>query len=163
MIKGYINIVNKASKGLENIAAIIFFLTAMLIIVNVISRRAFNTPVTGTVDLVLFFTTAVIALSIGYCAVRDGHIAISIFIEKFPKRVQKVIDVIIGSISALFLFLVAWHMVVYAIAMRSSGEVSLTIKWSHFPFVMLLATGFGMLALVVVGKILSLFIKEGEQ
>lgn len=163
MIKAYNNIVKKASKGLENIAAVILFITAMLIIVNVISRRAFNTPVPGTLDLVLFFTTALIALSIAYCAVKDGHIYISVFIERLPKRVQKVMDVVIGTISASFLAFVTWHMVSYADAMRTTGEVSSTIRFPHYPFVLLLAIGFGMLTLVVVGKVLSLFAKEGEQ
>jgi len=163
VIKGYVKIVKKASKAMENIAAIILFLTAMLVIINVISRRVINMPVVGTHDLVLFFTTVLISLSIAYCAVGGGHIFISVFIERFPKKVQKVIDKIIGSISAIFLFLVTWHMVVYANAMRINGEVSLTISWPHFPFVLILATGFGMLTLVVIGQVLSLYTKEGEQ
>lgn len=148
---------------MENIAAVVLFFTAMLIIVNVISRRLFNFPVPGTLDLVLFFTTVVITLSIAYCAVGDGHISISVFMEKLPKPVQKVIDVVIGTVSALFLFFVTYNMVLYANSLRLSGEVSSTIRWPHYPFALVLAIGFGMLALVVFGKVLSLFTKEGEQ
>lgn len=162
MIKRYINIVKKVSKGFENIAAVILFLTAVLVIVNVISRGVFNKPVVGTFDLILIFTTAMIALSIAYCAVGDGHISISVFIDKLPKRVQKVIDSIIGSISVFFLAFVTWHMVLYANAMRLSGEVSLTIKFPHYPIILLLATGFGVLTLVVVGKVLVLFTDGGD-
>ncbi|WP_332632366.1 TRAP transporter small permease [Halalkalibacter flavus] len=163
MIKGYMDIVKKASKGLENIAAVILFLSAMLVIANVISRRVFNTPITGTLDLVLFFTTALIALSIAYCAVEGGHISISIFVDRLPKGVQKVINVIIGTISALFLVLVSRQLVLYAISSHSSGDVSLTLRWPHYPFILLLAVGFGALALVVLGQVLSLFTEEGEQ
>ncbi|WP_052144878.1 TRAP transporter small permease [Halalkalibacter okhensis] len=163
MIRAYVNVVKKASKGLENIAAVILFLSAMLVIANVISRRVFNMPITGTLDLVLFFTTALIALSIAYCAVDGGHISISIFVDRLPKKVQKIINVIIGTISALFLVLVARQLVLYAISSHASGDVSLTLRWPHYPFIILLAVGFGVLALVVIGQVLSLFIKEGEQ
>lgn len=163
MIKRYVNIVTKMSKSLENIAVFFIFITALLTIANVISRRAFNMPIIGAQDLILFFTTAAIALSIAYCAVRDGHIFISVLMDRFPKRIQKLIDTIIGTISAVFLIFVTWHMVLYANAMRTTGEVSLTIRLPHFPFVLILAIGFGMLTLVVIGKVLSLFEKEGEQ
>lgn len=163
MIKGYINFVKKVSKVWENIAAIIIFLAAMLVIANVISRRIFNTPIVGTHDFVLFLTTAAISLSIAYCAVKDGHISISTFIERFSKTTQKVIDIVIGIISSIFLLVITWHMILYANFMRASGEVSLTIRFPHYPFVYILAIGFGMLTLVVVGKVLLLFTKEGEK
>lgn len=162
MISKFNQIVKKTSKGLENIAAAILFITAMLIIVNVISRRVFNAPVHGAIDIILFFTTVFIGLSLAYCAVRNGHIYISILTDRLPKPVQKVIDIIIGTISAVFLFMVAWQFVLYGNTMRETGEVSLTIKFPHYPFVYLQALGFGMLTLVVAGKVLSLFAKEEE-
>ncbi|MBU9721065.1 MULTISPECIES: TRAP transporter small permease [Bacillaceae] len=163
MIKGYVKIVTKASKTMENIAAIILFLTAMLVIANVLSRRLFNMPIQGTHDLILFLTPVIISLSIAYCAVKDGHISISIFMDRLSKRVQKIIDTIIGIISAIFLFLITWNIILYANDMRAYGEVSLTIALPHYPFVLILAAGFGVLALVVIGKILSLFDKEGGE
>lgn len=163
MIKGYVKVVNRLSKYLENISMIIVFLTAMLIIANVLLRRIINMPIVGAHDLVLFFTSSAIALSLAYCAVKDGHIYISILVEKFPKKVQKVIDFIIGTISALFLMFISWHMFLYAETMKRTKEVSLTIHIPHYPFVIIMAIGFAVLGLVVIGHVLSLFVKEGEQ
>lgn len=163
MIKGYVKFVNRLSKILENIAMVIVFFTAMLIIANVILRRVVNMPIVGTHDLVLFFTSAAIALSLAYCAVKDGHIYISILVEKFPSKVQKIIDIVIGTISSMFLMFVSWHMFLYADSMRKTKEVSLTIHIPHYPFVLILATGFGVLGLVVIGKVLLIFTKEGDK
>lgn len=163
MIGKFNEIVKKTSKGLENIAAVILFLTAILIIVNVVSRRVINTPVHGVMDFILFGTSMLIGLSLAYCAVRDGHIYISILTDRFPKRVQKIVDVIIGTISAVFLFIVTWQLFLYANTLRLAGEVSLTIRFPHYPFVFIQAIGFAMLTLVVVGKILSVFAKEGDE
>ncbi|WP_138419598.1 TRAP transporter small permease [Aquibacillus sediminis] len=163
MIKGYVNIVTKISKALENIAAIILFLTAMLVLANVLSRRLFDTPIQGTHDFILFLTPVLISLSIAYCAVKDGHISISVFMDRLPRKVQKVIDSLIGIISAIFLFFVTRNIILYADEMRQNGEVSLTIGLPHFPFVVILGIGFGLLGLVVIGKVLSLYTKEGDQ
>lgn len=162
MIKGYIKIVNKASKILENIAAVILFLIAMLVIVNVILRATLDLPIKGTFDLIVFFATVMISLSLAYCAVINGHLAIEFLVERFSRRTQKIISVIIGLISAFFLFVVSWHIYLYASYLRTTGEVSLTIKLPHYPFVIILALGFLMLALVVVGQVLSQFVKEKE-
>lgn len=164
MINRFNHIVKKASKGLENTAAIILFVAAMLIIVNVITRRAFNAPIHGVMDIILFCTTMFIGLSLAYCAVRDGHIYISILTDRFPKSVRKVIDIVIGTISAVFLLMVTWQLILYGNNMRLTGEVSLTIRFPHYPFIYIQALGFGMLTLVVIGKVLELFAnKEGDE
>lgn len=163
MIRGYVNFVTKASKLLENIAAIILFLTAILVVANVLSRRILNLPIQGTHDLILFLTPVLISLSIAYCAVKDGHISISIFIDKLPMKLQIAIDTLIGIVTAVILFLITRNMFLYADEMRKNGEVSLTIGLPHYPFVIILAIGFGMLALVIVGKVLTLYTKVGDQ
>jgi TRAP-type C4-dicarboxylate transport system permease small subunit len=163
VIRGYVNFVTKASKLLENIAAIILFLTAMLVVANVLSRRILNLPIQGTHDLILFLTPVLISLSIAYCAVKDGHISISIFIDKLPMKLQIAIDTLIGIITAVILFFITRNMFLYADEMRKNGEVSLTIGLPHHPFVFILAIGFGMLGLVFVGKVLTLYTKAGDQ
>ena len=84
-------------------------------------------------DIILFCTSMLIGLSLAYCAVRDGHIYISILTDRFPKPSSKVIDIIIGTISAVFLFMVTWQLLLYANTMRLAGEVSLTIRFPHYP------------------------------
>ena len=163
MIRGYNNIITKVSKVLENMAAIILFLTAILVVANVLSRRLFNMPIQGTHDFILFLSPVLISLSIAYCAVKDGHISISIFMDRLPLKVQKVIDTFIGIITTVLLFLITRNIILYAQQMRLNGEVSLTVGLPHFPFVLILGLGFGMLALVIVGKVLSLYTKDGDQ
>ena len=163
MIKRYNNIVNQINEKVKDLSAIVLVIIMFIVVVNIILRVVFNAPIKGAYDLVIVLTTVIISLSLAYCAVKDGHVAVSLFIQRFSKRVQNIIDFIIGSIVIVSLLTISWHLVLHANTMRINEEVTNTIGIPYAPFIFLIAVGTAMLALVVFGKVLNLFAKEGDQ
>lgn len=163
MIKRYNKVVNKINDRVKDLAAIVLVFITFLVVTNIIIRSTIAAPIQGTYDLVVILTTVVIALSIAYCAAKDGHVAVSLLVQRFPKRVQHFIDFITGSIVIITLLLTTWYLVQHANTMRQNQEVTTTIGIPYAPFILIIAVGTGMLALVIFGKVLSLFVKEGDQ
>ncbi len=163
MIQRYNRLVSQISKRFEDLAAVILFLVMTLVITNVALRAFFGTSLKGAVELVSFLTAIAISLSLAYCAVKEGHVFISLFVERFSLRTQRIIDTIIGSVSVVFLLTVAWHIAQYAHTMQLRGEVSMTMGIPQSPFIYLVAAGIGMLALVVLGSVLQLSVKRGDR
>ncbi|MCL6638401.1 MAG: TRAP transporter small permease [Firmicutes bacterium] len=162
MIKSYNKLINLINDRLKDLAAIVLVFIVLLVVVNII-LRPFGKAIMGAYDLVVILTPVVISLSIAYCAVKDGHVAVGFLLERFSKRVQNIIDLITGSIVIVTLLTATWYVLKHADKMRQNHEVTTTILIPYAPFILIIAVGVGMLALVIFGKVLNLFVKEGEQ
>lgn len=141
--------VTKLSQILDRIAGWVLVATMVLVVGNII-LRLFKRPIEGTYEWVGFLTTLVTGLAVAYCAVHNGHIAITFLTERLSSRTQAVIDFVIGLISLGFLILVSWQLAGYATTMIGSGEVALTTRVPFYPFIYLAAFGFLIYCLVVL-------------
>lgn len=125
----------------------------MLLVVSNILLRLFGRPIEGTYEWVGFLTAAAIGLSLAYCAVQKGHIAVTFFVDKLAPRQQAAIDLVINLLSVAFLVLAFWESLLYGNSMKVSGEVALTTKIPFYPFIYLIAFGLLALALVILADI----------
>jgi TRAP-type C4-dicarboxylate transport system permease small subunit len=92
-------------------------------------------PIPGTYELVCFLGAVAVAFAMAHTSVEQGHVAVSIVVQLFPKRVQAVIETITTLFGLVFFILIAWQSVLYACDLRASGEVSLTLELPFYPFV----------------------------
>ncbi len=127
-----------------------FTLAALIILVvlNIILRKVWH-AIFGTYDFVGFMTSVIVAFGVGYLALRKGHIAVDMLMEKFPQRVQAWIDSITSLLSFGIFGVVTWQCVVFGNAVLKSGERSMTSLTPFYPFLWGLALGFAILCLVL--------------
>ena len=125
-------------------------MAVMLLVVSNIILRLWGRPIEGTYEWIGFITAASIGLSLAYCAVQKGHIAVTFFVDKLAPRQQAGIEIIINLVSILFLLLAFWEGILYGKSMKISGEVALTTKVPFYPFIYLIAFGLLVLALVIL-------------
>jgi len=161
MIRQYNKIMTRVSLFLNNIGSIILFLIMLLVIANVL-LRLIGKPIQSTFELVGLLTSVVIGFTLAFCAVKDAHISISILIQRFSVKSQKVVDIFINFISIVFLAFVTFQMFKYASLMSERGEIAVTAGIKIAPFIYMITVGSGVYAFVQVGKFLSLFAKDGD-
>jgi TRAP-type C4-dicarboxylate transport system permease small subunit len=109
---------------------------------NVVLRFFFNAPYRGAYEVVGFLGAIVIAFALGYTQKRKDHIVVDILTEKFPKRINRILDGVNYFITTIFFAIVSWQVFVWGIKISKSGEVSETIKIIFHPFVYCVAVGF---------------------
>jgi TRAP-type C4-dicarboxylate transport system permease small subunit len=104
----------------------------------------------GTYETVGFLGAIVIAFALGYTQKRKDHIVVDILTEKFPKRVNRVLDGINYFITTIFFTIVSWQVFVWGMKISRSGEVSETLKIIFHPFIYSVAVGFAVFSLTLI-------------
>jgi TRAP-type C4-dicarboxylate transport system permease small subunit len=136
----------------------------LIVIANVISRR-WGSPVPGTVELVEMAGAILLAMAVAYTAEVKGHIMVSVLVERFPPKIQGLIDIAVSSIALYFTFLLARETFVFAARMMARGYSTGYLRLPVAPSIYIVGLGFAMLALVLfrdIVKAVVLVIKGSE-
>jgi TRAP-type C4-dicarboxylate transport system permease small subunit len=104
----------------------------------------------GAYETVGFLGAIVIAFALGYTQKRKDHIVVDILTEKFPKRVNRVLDGINYFITTIFFAIVSWQVFVWGMKISKAGEVSETLKIVFHPFIYSVAFGFAVFSLTLI-------------
>ncbi|MGD8845956.1 MAG: TRAP transporter small permease [Desulfobacteraceae bacterium] len=136
-----------ASQKLDIIAGVALVAMMALVFGNVVCRAIWK-PIMGTYEVTAFLAAMTISFALAHCAVNKGHIALTLFVDRLSPRVRAFFDTIVSILGALLYFILAWEVAKYAIHMRDIGEVSLTMEIPFYPFILGVAFGLLMLALV---------------
>jgi TRAP-type C4-dicarboxylate transport system permease small subunit len=125
--------------------------------------RIFGVPYRGAYEIVSFFGAIVIAFALGYTQKRKDHIVVDILTERFPKKLNKVLDGVNYFITTIFFGIVAWQMFVWGFKIWESREVSETLKVIYHPFIFSVAFGFALLSLTLFLDLLHALLKREEK
>jgi TRAP-type C4-dicarboxylate transport system permease small subunit len=127
-------------------AAVIFIM--LLTCADVVMRLS-GRPIPGTYELVGYFGSVIISFGLARTSIERGHIAVNLLVDRLPPRAQAIIEGIGNIASAVLFGALAWQSQVYARDLSEIGDISLTLGMPTWPFVLGLATGTGMLSLVL--------------
>lgn len=145
-------IVYRFSRMLNVLSGIALVLMMGLVFTNVALRAVWN-PILGTYEFTGFLAALTIALALAHCAAKKGHVAITLFADMMPERIQAILDTIVAIFGIVLYSILAWQCSVYAMVMYHSGEVSITTLTPFYPLVLVVAFGFVMLALVLLNDL----------
>ena len=151
-IGSFERIVYRFSRMLDVLSGIALVLMMGLVFVNV-ALRAVWIPILGTYEYTGFLAALTIALALAHCAARKGHVAITLFADMMPNRIQAILDTIVAIFGIVLYSILAWQCVKYAMVLYQSGELSITTLTPFYPLVLVVAFGFAMLALVLLNDL----------
>lgn len=138
---------DKFSGLLKIIGAVALTAMMLLTVIDVIGRF-FKHPIFGSVELVGFLATIVVATALPYTYKVDGHVGVEILVRLLSKKAQLIIDLLTRTLSLVLFCLVTWQMFLYAKDIYETGEVSMNLEFPIYYIIYLLA--FGLLAFSVV-------------
>jgi TRAP-type C4-dicarboxylate transport system permease small subunit len=92
------------------------------------------------------------AFALGYCQIRKGHIRVDFLLKCFPGKMQAVLTILANFLGLTAFSLLCWRSVLYMQYYLSitRGNATDTLHIPLYPFVLVLAIGTGMLALVLL-------------
>ncbi len=155
MLEKIVSIMNEAAGWLLG-------LCMLLVTVNVIMRTVFGKPILGAYEWVGILTSLTIGLGLAYCANKDAHISIDFIAEKFKPSARKVLSVITGSLSVVFMSVVFYSVFKYAFKLFKSGEVSPTTRIPFYIFVAVTGFSFVFLTLILLLKTIRVFRRDDK-
>ncbi|HHT46851.1 MAG TPA: TRAP transporter small permease [Firmicutes bacterium] len=154
-MKLYDYMIKLVSSCLDKFAQIILCVSILLVVSNILLRVFFGSPILGTYEYVGFCSSLIIGLSLAYCALQNGNIAVEFFHQKLSPKIQVVTDSIMGIAAFVFFIFAAWHMSRFAYSMVLSGEVAASTGTPVYYFVYLVTFGILMLCLVLLSQIIN--------
>jgi TRAP-type C4-dicarboxylate transport system permease small subunit len=156
---GYLVKINDfLNKILMVVGSLAVLLLMSIATVNAFMRLPFlKTTWRGAYETVGFLGAIVIAFALGYTQKRKDHIVVDILTEKFPKRVNRILDGINYFITTIFFAIVSWQIFVWGMKISKSGEVSETLKIVFHPFVYSVSLGFAVFSLTLIIDFLKNF------
>ena len=129
-------------------AVAIFFMMALT--VSDVVLRLFRWPIPGTYEIVSFLGAVAASFAMAHTLAERGHVAVSLVVQMFSKRLQGLIETIISIFGIILFALIAWQSVVYGLDCQRSGEVSLTLQLPFYPIIYGVAVGAGVVCLVLI-------------
>ena len=149
------NIVYGLSRSINGVGVILLLAIMFLLVAEVILRRFFNRPFTGTFELVQFMLVTIVYLGTAYTATKKGHIAVDMVVSKLSLKAQTVIDTVTLFMSFGLIALMTWRNIFRARDLWLQNESSFLLSVPFFPFYYLVAFGCGVLSLVLLVQFLE--------
>lgn len=119
--------------------------------------RFMGYPVKGTYELMGLSGAVLAAFALGTTQRQGGHIEVDLLASILPRGVNRWLRIIAHLASAAFFGLICWRLVILALSLERSGEVSETLHLPYYPVVLAVALGVFSLILVFLRQILDLF------
>jgi TRAP-type C4-dicarboxylate transport system permease small subunit len=111
--------------------------------------RFLRHPIPGTYEIVGMLGAVFVSFSLARTTVDRGHIAVDFLVQRLPAKIQNIVEAVNAGICALLFIVVSRQCLLYALDLKSSGEVSMTLQMPIHPFVSGIALGCTMLSLVL--------------
>ena len=144
-----------------------FFVVAMVLLVCTnVFMRTFWKPLTGTFELIGYFSAVAMAFALGYTQIKKGHIAVDIMMQRFSRATKDVLAATNCLICMLFFALVSWQLAKYAHILAKTGEVTETLHIPYYPFTYAVALGCAVLSMVFLidlVRYIFLLISQGDK
>jgi TRAP-type C4-dicarboxylate transport system permease small subunit len=145
-------VLNKLSDILKIIGAVALTVMMMLTVVDVIGRF-FKSPIFGSVELVGFLATIVVAAALPYTYKMDGHVGVEILVRLLPDKPQIWIDIVTRTLTLVLFILITWQMFLYADDIQHTGEVSMNLQFPIYYIVYLLSFALLIFTVTIVEMI----------
>ena len=147
-------LIRSLSQNMSYVAALAIMSMMCLTCADIV-LRLFGRPIPGTYEIVGFLGSFAISFSLAYTSMEKGHIAVDIFFQRFPFRIQYILEGVVETLN-LFIFSIAtWQCAVYGFEMKKHQDVSLTIGIPVYPVVLGISLGCALLCLVLLFNLIK--------
>lgn len=113
----------------------------LLVTVDVILRRAFNSPIYGSYELEQLMLVFILYTAIAYIMSRRGHIVVNTLTIYFPKSLYSVVTGVAYFLCLILLSLIFWGTLHYGLSQLKVGETTWLLKLPVAPFIFIVAFG----------------------
>lgn len=129
-----------------------------LIMTDVVLRYVFNSPLSGSYEILEYMMAILVAFAVVYCAHQQGHVSVDILFDQLPARFQAILKCITTLVVLILFLLIAWQNVLYIKENYDQKLTSAILYIPIYPFVAAVAVGFMALCLVLLVDFLNALI-----
>jgi TRAP-type C4-dicarboxylate transport system permease small subunit len=143
----------KITAMLNGVAGLVIFLMMLLTVGSVLLRKLVGISITGTVEVSEFMMIVLVFFALAQAEVMNRNVNVSLLMDRLKPGTQRHIATFAYFANALFYALLTAAAIYYASSLKDSGEVSMDLQISKYPFVYIIAAGAAVLSVVFFKKI----------
>jgi len=132
---------------------------AGLVVVSVIGRKFFNSPVNGDFEMVQMGTAMAVFSFLAYCQARRGNIVVDTFMNWLPRRALDYVDAAWDVVYAGMMCLIAYCMTFGAIEHYRSGQTTMLLQIIVWPALAICTALAFLVALVALATAARLIVQ----
>jgi TRAP-type C4-dicarboxylate transport system permease small subunit len=153
------------SNILAIVASFALFVMMALIVVDVVGRYFFNSPLSGAIELVGLLLIVAATFGLGYCQMRRAHIRITIIFERFSRTGKYILEMLAYICGIGASFLVCWQTYLRSVTYlkMSQGNITEILGIPLFPFLLMLALGFGWMCVIFIRDFCRILIRRSVE
>lgn len=139
-------------RGIEELSAIIAAMIIMglmfLMVADVLGRKMFNAPLSGTTEIAEITLVGVVYLSISYVQRLHGHVNVDLFVKLLPSVLRLGLDVFALVLAFLISAVITWRSALFAWESILLQDYTMGIaRVPAWPGKAVVTFGFGLLSL----------------
>lgn len=115
------------------LACAILFLLPILIVIDVISRRFFNAPLLGILDITEMFGGLMIFFALPFATAASHQVSADFLLRRFSPAVRVALNLFTRCLGIFLFLLIGWNLILKGIDFYQSGEISATLKLPLYP------------------------------
>ena len=143
------NLISKISWILAVAASIVLGAMMLLTVADVVLRWIFKAPIIGTTEITESMMACIAFFALAWCAAEKSHLKVDLVVDRFPDRVQGVIDTVTTLAGLCLVALYAWRSFLEGMAVQELNLISSLIKIPAYPFYYVIAAGCALLCVVM--------------
>jgi len=136
------------------VSAAVLFLMMSLTAVDVVMRYVLKLPIPGAFEVAEYMMALIVPFAIAFCAEQKSHVAVDLFFNKLPKSVQNGLNYFTSILTLLFTAAITWQNFLYVGETWRDNLASPVLLIPAWPFIIPVAIGFGIYALIIVFRLL---------
>ena len=126
--------------------------------------RAFDHPITGSVEVTELIMGLMIYLGVGYTTFLRGHIRVDILVTNFSPRNQAILDSFTGIVALAITILISWHLFGLASGLLANNDTTQIWEISLWPFGFVMAAASVLMVTAIIFHVLiSLAVATGRR
>jgi TRAP-type C4-dicarboxylate transport system permease small subunit len=126
-------LVERASEIVAVVGGLISLGVAVLVVISVLGRKFYNSPVNGDFEMVQIGTAIAVFSFLPYCQARRGNIVVDTFTSWLPARANTIIDAFWDLVYAGMMGLVAACLMNGAFEHFRSGQTTMLLQLIVWP------------------------------
>jgi TRAP-type C4-dicarboxylate transport system permease small subunit len=131
------------------VSAIVIIALMLLVTADVCGRYFFDSPVTGASELARFSMIIIVFPAMAWTALSGKHIKVDLVMERFPPRVQSIVNVIM-LLGALAVYcIITWQAALYSMKVDNITSM-LRLPQSMFYWVMTVGLAVFCISIIVL-------------
>lgn len=134
----------------------------MLVTIMDIALRLLRISQPGAYELVEMLGGAAVAFAMAHTTLNKGHVAVSIIIQKFPKRLQRILDSVTSLLGCALFGLASWFIFLIGLDYKTSGQTSMTLEIPMHPVAYAMAFSLAAVSLSLFLLFLRNIIKAAD-